>query len=229
MIPRPDAPRWVNYECEWFAQRQRLDNRRTSRLHVLAMLFTPVRVSLRENRSATVRMASADDDAALLDLERAIVRDRHGIVKHEDELPADAPAYAEQRKSAGVTATDGSAFCLVAEEDGHGIVAEAYFLRHRFRMIRHVATLGIDVHPAAQGIGLGRALLGRLLAWVRAHRDADGERVLRAELNVRADNPRAIALYRSLGFELEGTRRAFVRRDDGALVDDHTMGLLLYA
>jgi len=99
-------------------------------------------------------------------------------------------------------------------------------VRLPLRMLRHVAVLGIGVHPEAQGRGLGRALLTHLLAWARDHRDPDGDRVIRVELYTRADNHRALALYRALGFELEGTRRAFVRRDDGALVDDCMMALI---
>jgi ribosomal protein S18 acetylase RimI-like enzyme len=193
------------------------------------MLFAPVRISLKDDRRCTLRMAKAGDDGALLELDRAIVRARHGIVKTEDELPADVATFAEGRARARLNETDGTAFCLVAEEEGRGIVAEASILRLPYRMLRHVGTLGIGVHPEAQGIGLGRALLVQLLAWTRAHRDADGGRVGRVELYVRADNTRAIELYRSLGFELEGTRRAYLRRDDGVFVDDLVMGLLFHA
>lgn len=191
------------------------------------MLFMPVGASLRGDRHIIIRAASSADAAAYFELERAIIRARQGVVKYEDELAADAVAYAQQRERARLTSSDGSAFCLVAEEDGSGVVGEASLLRLPYRMLRHVATLGIGVHPAAQGIGVGRALLQSLLGWARAHRDTNGERVLRVELYVRADNPRAINLYRSLGFELEGTRRALIRRDDGVLVDDLVMGLLL--
>ena len=44
----------------------------------------------------------------------------------------------------------------------------------------------------------------------------------RVELTVFTDNARAIALYRSFGFETEGTLRGFALRD-GALVDAYTM------
>ncbi len=166
------------------------------------------------------------DAAGLLELEQAIVNDRHGIVKYPDELPDDPNIYSELQERAGLGATDGTAFCLIAEEEGRGIMAETSLLRLHFRMIRHVAVLGIGVHPEAQGIGLGRALLEALLGWVRSHRDEDGGRVRRVELHCRADNPRAVALYRSLGFEQEGSRRALVRRDDGTYVDDIGMALL---
>ncbi|MGK4004399.1 GNAT family N-acetyltransferase [Sorangium sp. So ce1036] len=191
------------------------------------MPIAPIRAPLRDGRHCVVRPFSEEDAAARLALERAIVRARHGVVKHEDELPADASAYAERLERAGLTATDSSAMCLAAEMDGGRLVGEATLLRLQPRMLRHVGVVGLGVHPEAQGLGVGRALMGRLLEWARAHRDADGGRVLRVELQVRSDNARAIALYRSLGFVLEGTRRALVRRDDGVLVDDLVMGLLL--
>ncbi|TKC99558.1 GNAT family N-acetyltransferase [Polyangium fumosum] len=190
--------------------------------------FPPSHVPLRKGRRALLRMAIYPaDSAGLLDLERAIVDARHGIVKYPDELPDDPITYGELQIRAGMAATDGSAFCMVAEEEGRGIVAEASLLRLSFRMVRHVAVLGIGVHPDAQGIGLGRALLEALLGWVRDHRDEDGGRIHRVELHVRADNPRAVALYRSLGFQQEGSRRGLLRRDDGLFVDDIGMGLLL--
>ncbi|WP_437292037.1 N-acetyltransferase family protein [Sorangium sp. So ce406] len=191
------------------------------------MRFEPRRAPLRGGRHCIIREVAREDAAAQLELERAIVRARQGIVKHEDELPADAAAYAEQRDRAGLTATDGSALCLAAELEGVGLAGEVTLLRLRPRMVRHVGILGLGVHPEAQGLGVGRALLERLLEWARAHRDADGGRVLRVELYVRADNARAIALYRSVGFAHEGTRRGFVRADDGAFVDDLIMGLSL--
>jgi putative acetyltransferase len=188
--------------------------------------MTSLRIPLRDGRLCTLRKTSPEDAAALLELERAVVRARHGVIKDEDELPADAAAYAEKRDRARLTATDGSAFCLVAEGEDGAILGEASILRLQYRRLRHVGILGIGIHPEAQGIGLGRALLERLLDWTRAHRDEDGGRVLRVELYVRSDNPRAIALYQSLGFVLEGNRRGFFLRDDGALVDDLVMGLL---
>ncbi|WP_437994779.1 GNAT family N-acetyltransferase [Sorangium sp. So ce185] len=192
------------------------------------MRVEPYRAPLRGGRHCVVRQSARDDAAALLDLERAIVRARHGIVKHEDELPADADSYAEQRERAGLTAMDGSAMCLAAELPGGRLVGEATLLRRfRFRMLRHVGILGLGVHPEAQGLGVGRALMERLLGLAATHRDPDGGRVRRVELYVRADNARAIALYRSFGFVHEGTRRDLVRGDGGAFVDDLVMGLLL--
>ena len=81
----------------------------------------------------------------------------------------------------------------------------------------HVRSLGIVVATPWQGRGIGRKLLERLLAW------ADNwAGVLRVELNVHVDNPRAIALYRTLGFVEEGRHRGYVLRD-GAFIDALSM------
>src|SRR5205085_6531000 len=84
----------------------------------------------------------------------------------------------------------------------------------------HVRALGIMVAPAWQGRGVGRQLIERLLAW------ADGwAGVLRVELNVHAENERAIALYQAMGFVEEGRHRGYVLRD-GRYVDALTMARL---
>jgi putative acetyltransferase len=85
---------------------------------------------------------------------------------------------------------------------------------------RHVMVLGISVAPAAQGQGVGTSLMQALLDY--ADRWAQ---VLRVELNVFADNARAIALYRKFGFVHEGTHRAYALRD-GAYVDSLSMARL---
>jgi ribosomal-protein-alanine N-acetyltransferase len=71
----------------------------------------------------------------------------------------------------------------------------------------------IAVADAARGAGLGR----RLLAEVTAAAAAAGVR--RMFLEVRADNPAAIALYRSAGWQETGRRRGYYRRSDAGGVD----------
>ncbi|NTX03723.1 GNAT family N-acetyltransferase [Myxococcus sp. CA040A] len=192
------------------------------------MRFQPVQLMLRDGRPGLVREAVREDGPALFELERAIVQARQGIVKHPEELPVDAATFTAQRDGAGLHRQDGTAFPLVVTDSHGALLGEASILRLSYRMLRHVGVLGIGVHPSAQGLGVGRALMDHLLTWVRAHRDPDGGAVTRVELCARADNPRALALYLSQGFVLEGTRRAFLRLDDGSYVDDVLMGLLLH-
>jgi ribosomal protein S18 acetylase RimI-like enzyme len=105
---------------------------------------------------------------------------------------------------------------LVAESDGV-IVGSGDLRQLSPARCAHVGVLAVGVHPEHQRRGIGRALVSALIEHARA------AGLLRLELYVRADNPRAIALYRSLGFEHEGTRARFVRLPDGTFVDDWIM------
>ena len=84
----------------------------------------------------------------------------------------------------------------------------------------HARSLFIAVAPDWQGRGVGRKLMERVLQWADQWAG-----VLRIELNVHADNPRAIALYRSLGFLEEGRHRAYALKD-GRYVDSLSMARL---
>lgn len=73
---------------------------------------------------------------------------------------------------------------------------------------RHVMGLGITVAKAAQGQGVGNALMTALLDY------ADNwAQVLRIELTVFHDNQRAIRLYERHGFAPEGRMRAYALRN----------------
>lgn len=100
---------------------------------------------------------------------------------------------------------------LVAERGG-AVLGTAGWMRFKGRR-HHVARIGMGVHDAHVGRGIGSALLGALLE------AADRWYGLRRlELDVYTDNARAIGLYRRHGFEDEGISRADAFRD-GRFVD----------
>ena len=109
---------------------------------------------------------------------------------------------------------------LVFEENG-GMVGVCNVTRRRHRL-KHVAYIGsLAVRPDCSGQGVGRAILTTVLNMLRE------EGFRRVELLVASDNARAIGLFRSLGFEIEGTlRRYFSRGASKELFDEHVMGLL---
>jgi putative acetyltransferase len=84
----------------------------------------------------------------------------------------------------------------------------------------HSAAIGMGVHDAYQRRGIGRALLGEILAIADDWLD-----LRRLELSVFCDNHGAIALYQSFGFETEGVHRNFAFRS-GAYVDAFAMARL---
>ena len=87
----------------------------------------------------------------------------------------------------------------------------------------HGAHLGLRVHDAYHGRGVGTALLRALTGC------ADGALGLRrVELTVFADNAPAVALYRKFGFVEEGRSRGYALRD-GVLADVLHMARLVEA
>jgi putative acetyltransferase len=84
----------------------------------------------------------------------------------------------------------------------------------------HAGSLGMAVPAAWQRKGVGTALLGAIVeladSWLG---------LARLELTVYVDNEAALALYRKLGFEIEGTMRGYALRR-GELVDTYAMARL---
>lgn len=76
--------------------------------------------------------------------------------------------------------------------------------------VKHRAEFGISVSKAYWGLGIGRALTG---ACIRCARESGYSQL---ELTAVADNERALALYRSLGFEEFGRNpKGFRSRNGG--------------
>jgi ribosomal-protein-alanine N-acetyltransferase len=73
--------------------------------------------------------------------------------------------------------------------------------------------LTIAVDPDRRRQGIGRALIGALAAEARARQAG------RLFLEVAADNPAAIALYRQAGFAATGRRPGYYRPREGPPVD----------
>jgi RimJ/RimL family protein N-acetyltransferase len=87
--------------------------------------------------------------------------------------------------------------------------------------MEHCGRLGMSVAKACRKQGIGTRLLEEALAWALA----DG-RIRRIELEVLANNPVAIALYRRVGFVQEGCKRQAVNVG-GEFVDLLGMAYLL--
>jgi RimJ/RimL family protein N-acetyltransferase len=81
----------------------------------------------------------------------------------------------------------------------------------------HSGTLGMGLLPQFRGKGLGFALIKAALG------EARHKGLVRVELTVNADNARAIALYKKVGFKIEGLMR------DAVLIDGDYKDLILMA
>ena len=110
---------------------------------------------------------------------------------------------------------------LVAVIDGKAI--GMIFLGREENRRSHVGSIGMAVHDAYAGRGVGTALMAAVIDmadnWLQ---------IKRLELSVYADNARAIALYERFGFEREGFRKGHYYRA-GEDVDAILMALTVAA
>lgn len=167
-------------------------------------------VTTRHGVDIVIRRYCNDDIDAVhhMMLEPAVIR---GILQIPHSSREARRAHFDQS-----LADDNNAIMLVAEVDG-AVVGCAALHRNTRPRTQHVATLGMNVRHAWHGNGIGGALLDEIIDlcdnWLQ---------VRRVELTVFIDNEPAIGLYRSRGFEVEGTHRMFAFRE-GTYADAHTM------
>jgi len=99
------------------------------------------------------------------------------------------------------------------------IVGWCDIIRSDRPVFRHCGFLGIGILAQHRGLGIGRALMS---ATIDA---AFSSGISRVELTVRADNLRAISLYKRLGFVTEGHLRHHMLVD-GQFHDSLVMSLI---
>lgn len=159
----------------------------------------------------TIRSQEPEDAAAI-----SALMGRAGTFEGTLQLP-DMPVASRLEVLQKV---DGVSCKLVAVVDGAVVGAAGLHPAGLSLRRGHVRALGIAVAQEWQGRGVGRRLIHRLLDW------ADNwAGVLRIELTVHADNDRAIALYRGMGFVEEGRHRAYALKN-GRYVDAFFMARL---
>lgn len=150
------------------------------------------KVVLKNGKEALIRNGDAADAAAVFEVFDLTHGETDNLLSYPDENSFDAEQeadfLAEKTQSSNeieiIAVVDGK----VAGTAGIEAVGTKYKVRHR-------AEFGIGILKEYWGIGLGRALTE---ACIRCAKDAGYAQL---ELNVVADNTRAVSLYKSLGFE----------------------------
>lgn len=171
-----------------------------------------------DEAAITLREGRPEDAAANIDFFRRMFSEPGiNLITEADEY---FPTIAgEARAIRDMNQADNSLY-LVAEIGGQ-IVGILTLNGGKRRNVKHSAVLGITVAREWRGRGIGRRLMAHAVEWAR-----QTDILTRIELHVFARNTIAIALYESLGFEVEGRLRNAVIRD-GVYIDDLIMSLLL--
>lgn len=162
------------------------------------------------------RTAEPQDLPKIVQLYKAVARIEGGIARVEEEVT-------EEYVSNFLTKSFESGLIIVCEhpDDPNQLVGEVHAYRPGLKVFNHVLSdLTIAVHPDFQGKKIGRTLFTIFLEEIGQNRPDIG----RVELITREGNARAIALYQSLGFRIEGRLEMRIKTPDGMYEADIPMG-----
>ncbi|WP_173918619.1 GNAT family N-acetyltransferase [Halobacillus sp. Marseille-Q1614] len=101
---------------------------------------------------------------------------------------------------------------LAAEVDGR-IAGFARCEGNHLRRTAHKVEFGVGVLKDFWGYGIGKNLLKEAISW------ADSANIKKITLSVLETNEKAVQLYKSLGFEVEGTLKKDKQLSDGKYYD----------
>ncbi|MGG1614651.1 GNAT family N-acetyltransferase [Paenibacillus sp. FSL K6-2441] len=127
----------------------------------------------------------------------------------------------EQRERIQSILSEVGSTILVAEDQGQLVGYLAVFGGQANRT-KHVGYIVVGITQAYSGKGIGTRLFQAAEAW-RAQTE-----LTKFELTVMLPNERAVALYKKMGFEVEGVKRNSIRVD-GNYVDEYYMGKIFEA
>ena len=160
-----------------------------------------------------LRCAREEDAQRLLDYLKTTSGETRFLIREPDEVTM---TQEDERRFIRRQNESASDVMLLAFYDGE-FAGNASLMGMGPSRYRHRAGVAIALYQAYTGLGIGRAMMEALLAIAREHG------IEQVELEVVADNARAIALYKKLGFEVYGTMPRNMKYRDGTYADVYWM------
>ena len=167
-----------------------------------------------DGRICTLRPAVGDDAADFIRAVDSVAREGQYFLRSRFEVDED------QERAFLAEAKERGDLILVAHVDG-ALVGWVTLVRSKREFMRHTAEFGMGVVQGYRAIGIGTALI----AWTLRYAAEQG--IEKVNLGVRANNERAMALYRKFGFAVEGCRVRDIKDAQGQYHDTIEMARFL--
>lgn len=183
---------------------------------IVEPVFEAERVTLRDGREVLLRSGVSEDAAAVLAYMNRCLPDFSPYVATAPDEFTVTEAF-EQEWLASQCNTPGA--CVVLAVAGEQVVGLLNCsVNANRRRLAHIGQLGMSSDEDYWGSGMGSAMMSRMIDWAEAN-PALGM----LQLQVYADNERALRLYKGHGFVEAGTIPRRTRFADGTTRDDVIM------
>jgi ribosomal protein S18 acetylase RimI-like enzyme len=163
------------------------------------------------------RIAEQKDLQPILTLYQKVAKTEGGIARLPHEVTHE---YVHNFLTKSIS----SGLIIVGEDPGNAeaIIAEIHAYKSGLKVFNHIFTdLTLVVHPAHQGKKIGRTIFTIFLEEIARNRTDIG----RVELITRESNVKAIQLYQSLGFRIEGRMEMRIKTTGNTYEADIPMSL----
>lgn len=159
-----------------------------------------------------IRKAKKTDIIKLIKLHREVAKVKNGIARTPQEI-------SKKYVTDFLTNSLKKGLIFVAENNDN-LVAEIHCYKLEPNCFKNnLSNLTIVVHPDFHDQGIGKKIFLHLLNEVKTKH----KNILRIELTVRQSNQRAIKIYQSLGFEIEGIMKNRILDAEGKNSGDTMM------
>lgn len=174
------------------------------------MEYTSKEILLKNGKTCLLRLAEESDAEMLLEYLKATSGETSYMIREPEEVRTSVEEEVEfiQRNR-----ENPRALMLLAFADGVFAGSCSFAPRSERMRLRHRCNIGISLYRESWGMGIGTALMEEIIA----HAKAVGFE--QAELEVVSTNLPAIALYKKMGFETNGTVPHAMKYKDGAYAD----------
>ncbi|HEY5825240.1 MAG TPA: N-acetyltransferase [Cyclobacteriaceae bacterium] len=163
-----------------------------------------------------IRTAVPEDANRIKVLYKEVIQSGGGLARSEEEVTDE---YVNHFIEEGLN--DGLIIVVEHPDNPEQLIGEVHAYPSTVKTFKHVLSdFTIAVHPQFQGKKIGRTLFTIFLEEVGKNRTDIGK----VELFVRESNSKAIQLYQSMGFLIEGRMEMRIKTKEGLFEADIAMG-----
>ena len=169
---------------------------------------------LKNGKTCVLRSVEPRDAARMIAYMKIMLGETPFLLRTPEEFDYSVEGEAEVLRR---RRDDPRALMILAEADGEIVATSDVTPMGTKSRTLHRAALGMSVRKDYWHLGIGSAMMERLIAQAK---QAGFEQI---ELEVVSTNRRAISLYTKFGFQVYGTRPHGLKYADGSYADDYMM------